>query len=326
VTTPCDWTTNNQVGELSANIDTLVTHQFPTLAATFLGATAPDAFTVHGDDAPTFYLARKGMGALTQTDPDTRTFERTIAGLTAVNSYTGATDHVLVQMADQTGMKALHMITTGDPVRNATFTFFGDADYFISDFPTSLCETCINPGFAWNHGDIQKEIGQTWVGFVGPGVATQPDQTIWTDHTDVRPTIFALTGLRDSYQSDGRVITQALVHAAVPPAIVGEQTTVEALGDAYKSVNAPFGQFAMDMLVTSTKALQGADTGDTIYTSKEASIAMLTAQRDALAGEIRAALDEAQFASVPIDPMAAASWISRAQALLASADALAAAP
>ena len=32
---------------------------------------------------------------------------------------------------------------------------------------------CVNPGFAWNHGDFQDEIGNTWVGMVGPGVAQQ---------------------------------------------------------------------------------------------------------------------------------------------------------
>jgi hypothetical protein len=47
---------------------------------------------VHGDDAPTFYLAKQGVGPLGQTDPNTRNFERTIANLTAVNPYTGATD------------------------------------------------------------------------------------------------------------------------------------------------------------------------------------------------------------------------------------------
>jgi hypothetical protein len=324
VTVPCDWT--GQVGELSANIDTLVQHQFPTLAASFLTAAGPNTFTVHGDDAPPFYLAKKGVGPLGQTDPDTRTFERTIAGLTAVNSFTGATDRLLVQMADQTGMKALHMFTTGDPARNATFTFFADADYFITDFPTSTCETCINPAFAWNHGDIQKEIGQTWVGFVGPGVASQPDQTTWTDHTDVRPTINALLGLRDIYQADGRVITEALVPAAIPPALTVDRPTLEGLADSYKQINAPFGQFAQDMLIASTKALEGADPGDGIYTSKEASIANLTAQRDALAGEIRAALDGAAFASQAIDVVDAADWISRAAALLSNADALASAP
>ena len=55
--------------------------------------------------------------------------------LTAVNSYTGLTDHLLVQMGDQTEMKALHMFTTGDPARNATSVLFADPDYFITDFP-----------------------------------------------------------------------------------------------------------------------------------------------------------------------------------------------
>jgi hypothetical protein len=84
-------------------------------------------------------------------------------------------------MADQAGMKAMHMFTAGDPARNPTVAYFADANYFITDFPASTCETCINPAFAWNHGDIQQEIGQTWVGFVGPGVSAQPDQMAFTD-------------------------------------------------------------------------------------------------------------------------------------------------
>jgi hypothetical protein len=327
VNAPCVYGPN-EVGEINANIDTLVTHQFPALAAQFLGSAAPNTFTVHGDDAPTFYLAKKGAGggALAQTDPLTREFERSIANLTAVNPYTGATDSLLVRMADQTGMKALHMMVPADPARNPAFVLFADADYFITDFPTSTCETCIGPGFAWNHGDIQTEIGQTWVGFVGPGVASQPDQMIFTDHADVRPTINALVGLRDVYQADGRVITQAMVPAAVPGAVAGEQATVEMLGDAYKRINAPFGAFSQDVMVTSTKALQGADPGDATYTAKETSIANLTAQRDALAVQIRAALDGAEFANQPIDPVQAAAWIAQAQALMTSADAMAAAP
>ena len=329
VTTPCDWT--NQIGEINANIDTLVQHQFPSLYSSFLASTGANTFTVHGDDAPTFYLAKKGVGALGQIDPDTRTFERTIAGVTGAvpSPYTGVTETMMQFMADQTGMKAMHMYTAGDPARNPTFAFFANPDYFITDFPTSTCETCVpttGQTFAWNHGDVQKEIGQTWAGYVGPGVAAQPDQTIWSDHTDVRSTINALVGIRDSYRHDGRVITEALVSAAIPPAITGERATVESLGAYYKQINAPFGQFSTDMLIASTKALQGADVGDTVYTSKEASIASLTAQRDSLAAEIRAALDEAQFASQSIDAVAAAGWVSQAQALLTSADALASAP
>jgi hypothetical protein len=334
VTTPCDWT--NQIGEINANIDTLVQHQFPSLYSQFLASTGPYTFTVHGDDAPPFYLAKKGAGPMGQTDPDTRNFERTIAGVKGAvpSPWTGVQENMLSFMADQTGMKSLHMITTGDPARNGTFTFFANADYFITDFPTSTCETCVpavgqagvTSTFAWNHGDVQKEIGQTWAGFVGPGVASQPDVTVFSDHTDLKSTINALTGLRDSYRHDGRVETEALVAAALPPAIAGERAMVESLGGSYKQINAPFGQFAQDMLITSTKALQGADTADTTYTSKESSIASLTAQRDALASQIRAALDQAEFADLPIDPIAAASWTSQATSLLTSADALATAP
>ena len=265
VNVPCDWT--NQVGELNSNIDTLVQHQFPSLFFELPHVVGAERVTVHGDDAPTFYLAKKGTGggALGQTDPDTRNFERTIAGLTAQNPYTGMTDHLLAQMADQTGMKALHMYTAGDPVRNATFAFFADANYFITDFPTSTCETCINPAFAWNHGDIQKEIGADLgrLRRTGRRFATRSNDL--SDHTDVRPTINALIGLRDSYQADGRVITEALVPGVVPAGLSANKATIESLGDYYKRINAPFGQFAGDMLITSTKALTGADVGDMIY-------------------------------------------------------------
>ena len=332
--TPCDWT--NQIGEINVNIDTLVQHQFPSLYNSFLASTGANAFTVHGDDAPTFYLAKKGVGALAGTDPDTRTFERTIAGVqgASANPYSGVTENMMQFMADQTGMKALHMYTTGDLKRNAQFVFFGNPDYFITDFPSSTCETCVpkfgDPGvtstFAWNHGDVQKEIGQTWAGFVGPGVASQPDVMAFSDHTDLKSTINALTGVRDTYRHDGRVETEALVAAALPPAVAGERAAVESLGQLYKAINAPFGQFAQDILIVSTKALQGSDMGDATYTSKEASIATLTTQRDALVVQIRSALDEAQFASQIVDPMQIASWTSQAQTLLNNADALAAAP
>src|SRR5262249_23038711 len=186
VNTPCVYAPN-EVGEILVNIDTLVTHQFPELAEQFLGPAALNAFTVHGDDAPTFYLAKKGAGSgqLDQTDPLTRTFERTIANLTAVNPYTGVADALMVRMADQTGMQALHMFTAGDPTRNPSFVYFADPNYFITDFPASTCETCINPAFAWNHGDIQREIANTWLGFVGPGVLNiGQDNRTWSDHAD----------------------------------------------------------------------------------------------------------------------------------------------
>ena len=61
VTTPCIYGPN-EVGEINTNVDTLIAQQFPTLAAQFLGTAAPNAFTVHGDDAPPFYLASERRG------------------------------------------------------------------------------------------------------------------------------------------------------------------------------------------------------------------------------------------------------------------------
>ncbi len=96
-------------------------------------------------------------------------------------------------------MKLLHMITA-DPARDPTFTMFADPNYFLFQGAANCTSSCvaINPGFAWNHGDVQPEIVTTWLGMVGPGVdQTGIDSTTWSDHTDIRPTIMTLVGLKD---------------------------------------------------------------------------------------------------------------------------------
>ena len=197
-------------------------------------------------------------------------------------------------MADQVGMKAMHMFTTGDPSRNPTFVYFADPDYFISDFPASTCESCINPLFAWNHGDIQKEIGQTWLGMVGPGVKRKGLSFEWTDHVDVRPTMLAVLGLNDSYLHDGRVIIDALNSSALPPVLRNHALTLTLLGDVYKQINAPFGAFSLTAVAASTKALaSGSDSDDTMYDTLEDKIATLTAERDNLALRMKTMLDGA---------------------------------
>jgi len=318
VKTPCVYGAN-EVGEINANIDTLIQHQFPTLAGQFLGAAAPNAFTVHGDDAPTFYLAKKGAGGgqLAQTDPLARGFERNMGNLVAVNPYTGATDKLLVQMTDQTGMKVLHMFTTGDPVRNPSFVFFGDPNYFITDFPASTCETCINPLFAWNHGDIQQEIANTWLGFVGPGVRKRGlDAITWSDHTDVRPTILSLLGLQDTYIHDGRVLVEAMDQDAMPLRLRGHALALPDLVAIYKQINAPFGRLALDSLKISTAALTSNAANDATYTALESKVAEFTAQRDVLAGEMKNMLNDAAFNDEHFDEVAARQLINLAEALL----------
>ena len=115
------------LGEVNINIDLLLSSEQPAVASQFVMGNktnpgAPYDFTVHGDDAPTFYLSRvvagdagQPTGALAQTDPVARQLERAAATLTAVNPYTGNTDGLLFAMADQAGMKAIHMFTAADP-------------------------------------------------------------------------------------------------------------------------------------------------------------------------------------------------------------------
>src|SRR5262249_7284356 len=150
-----------------------------------------------------------------------------------------------------------------------------------------------------------------------PGVKRLHTADVWTDHTDVRPTILALLGLSDPYELDGRVVTEILQKKAYAPALYVYSETVEQLGAIYKQLNAPFGMFAMSLLSASTQALAG---NDAIYVSLEGSIANLTGQRDALAAQIRTALNKAAFGGQPIDQHQARNWIDQAQGLFTQAE------
>jgi hypothetical protein len=221
-------------------------------------------------------------------------------------------------MADQTGMKTLHMFTAGDPTRNASFVFFADPNYFITDFPATTCETCINPLFAWNHGDIQREIATTWLGFVGPGVRNQgQDGKTWSDHTDVRPTVLSLVGLQDTYIHDGRVLTETIDDHAVPKRLRDHKNTLSEFAHIYKQINAPFGRLALASLKISTAALaSGDESDDSAYTALQNKITAFTGQRDAIAVQMRAMLDGAAFKHETFDEVTARQLINHAEALL----------
>jgi hypothetical protein len=224
-------------------------------------------------------------------------------------------------MADQTGMKALHMFTTGDPARNPTFVFFANDNYFITDFPASTCESCINPAFAWNHGDDQQEIATTWIGMVGPGVRGDGVRSdVWSDHTDLRPTILTLVGLKDPYVHDGRAIVETLKDGSIPQTLRSHHDALLQLGAAYKQLNAPFGLFAQSALRVSTRALaSGDDTSDVTYTAYQSLVAGWTARRDALATPIKAILAGAEFGNQSLDENQARSLTVQAAALVAEA-------
>jgi cell division protein FtsB len=160
------------------------------------------------------------------------------------------------------------------------------------------------------------------VGYVGQGIdGSGENSTTWSDHTDVRPTILSLVGLKDDYVHDGRVISEILQGYA-QPAAMKKSTNFTALAQVYKQLNASFGAFAMAVLRSSTKALASNDAGDATYTSIESQIASLTSQRDALAAQIKTALNGAEFNGQVIGSAQAQSLINQGIALLNQASAL----
>jgi hypothetical protein len=209
-------------------------------------------------------------------------------------------------------------MVNADPLRTPTFTYFANDDFFLQTTnPSCGGNPCVAPGFAWNHGDIQQEIGNTWAGIVGPGVSAHGvDSKTWTDHTNLRPTIMALTGLKDDYVTDGRVLTEGLTTKATPAAL--RTSTAHRLATLYEQLNASFGQFGTDTLAASTKATAG---DDATYASVSAQIAKLTAQRTAVAGKIKSALARAA-GGTKIDERSAKGWLSDGAAILKSAAAL----
>ena len=250
-----------------------------------------------------------------------RKLERDVAAAKAIDPYAGGVAvPVAEQLADTVEEQTLHMINA-DPKRTPTFTMFGNPDFFFqTTTPTCGGDVCVNPGFAWNHGDIQDEIGNTWLGMVGPGVKRLGvDDSTWTDHTDVRPTMLALLGLADNYEDDGRVVTQIVGSKALPGELRCHRSTVTRLGDVYKQLNAPFGAFGMDTLAASTTAIAG---DDATYASIETQIADLTSARDALAAQIRTGLDAAAFHGQKLSERQAKQWIKQASVLLDEAHAL----
>ena len=171
-------------------------------------------------------------------DPTVRTLERDVSGLTANNPYAGDPKQPIANyLADPAEEAILHMVNA-DPARTPTFALFAKPDYYLYNGGTSCSGPCvsINTGFAWDHGAYAAEINTNYVGFVGPGVknlgldgtsaadgpnSAGPDsgqrvaansgtKGTWVDETDIRPTLIYLTGLKDDYEHDGRVISQIL--------------------------------------------------------------------------------------------------------------------
>lgn len=275
-------------------------------------------YDISFDSAPSFYVdgqpqAVDASGNVV-LNPLLRDFERAAVNLKAFDPYVDATQLTPVgrYFVDAPTLKALHMIDA-DPQRTMSFTMFSQPDYFFET--SSPCsgksQGCVNDGFAWIHGDYSNDIGQTWLGLVGPGVANNGiDAATWTDHTDIVPTTDALLGLTGDYRPDGRVITQVL-DPSVAKGGNGESFTQ--LGDIYKQLDAPYGDFAHSLIVASTNGIK-ADDGT--YLATEQQIQQLAMQRDTLVQQMQDVLDGSDVGHVE-------QLIQQGQSLLAQARALA---
>jgi hypothetical protein len=284
---PCTYA---KIGEVDAFTDRLLFTQRRN--------TTP--FALHFDDAPNFYIT----GNPAPTDPVTRTLEHDVNALTAVSPITGKNDRLSVLLADRAEMKLLHMVPSL-PDRVPTFTMFGNDDYF---FETSSASTgkgkdcsqppaCLseNPGFAWNHGDFQTQITRTWFGMVGPGVSKQGrNDSVFSDHTDLRPTIIALLGLKDDYIHDGRVLVEKLESRALPDALEDSRGEYVELAHAFKQIFATKGSVGVNSLVAANRAITS---DDKTYGKFLAKIGKITDERNELASDMIALLNGAAFAN-----------------------------
>ena len=134
-----------------------------------------------------------------------------------------------------------------------------------------------------------------------------------------------LVGLHDDYVLDGRVLIEALTTQATPQSLIAHRETLRRLGDIYEQVNAPFGEFGLSTLAASSNAIKsGSAADDSNYINVENQIGSLAGERDALAAQIRTALNAAAFDGAPLNEQQAKDWINQAQGLIDQAKQLAA--
>jgi hypothetical protein len=305
VHTPCTYAA---IGEVHADLNTLLQQA---------GNTTP--FTLHSDSSPALYVT----GQPARDAPVTRSFDRALSGIEVTNPISGRVEPMFNFLTDSIGMNLLHMVTA-DPNRTPTVVAWGKPDYFVdsgaADCPGGPVVEC-PPSFgedAWIHGTISAEINRTWLGLVGPGVRNiGRNETIWSDHTDIRPTVLVLTGLKDDYQDAGRPLFELLTSRALPESLRDHSAELLRLAQTFKRIDAPAGQLGLDGVRISTAALaSGSASDDSRYAQLESQLSAITTQRDALAATMNAMISAAAFRGRAIDQDQAENLVNQGRDLL----------
>jgi hypothetical protein len=267
-----------------------------------------------------------------QPTPVVRQLERDFGNVTVNDPFDGKTEPAVKWMADSTVEGLMHFGNADPARVPTFSVFPMPDVYFTSgtaDSPTcksgttaatapTTC-TSINSQYAWNHGYYAPEINNTWAAFVGPGVknlgidgsapgdgpssagdansGTTLDTQVnnpgtWLDQADIRPTLMALTGLKDDYVGDGRVLTEDLTLKQGK----GEKGQFQRLAVCYKQLNSSVGEFSTDALLADTAAMKsGSAQDDTTYQKVLSELQSLGSKRDTLATQIKNKLFDAEF-------------------------------
>jgi len=309
---------SGQVGEVQTSIHSLLKYEENDTTPFASEPQGESVYVTGGQPTSTVRQLERDFGSVTVNDP-----------------FDGTVEPAVKWMADPTVEELMHF-GNADPARVPTFSAFPIPDVYFTNGTSDSCKsgttaataptgcTSINSQYAWNHGYYAPEINNTWAGFVGPGVkhlgtdgtgpgggpssagdansGTTLDTQIvsdgtWLDQADLQPTMMALTGLKDDYVPDGRVLVEDLT---VSPGKTGQPKYLD-LAKCYKQLNSSVGQFGTDVLVADTKALKTGSSGDdSTYTSFLAKLQSLGAARDKLATRIKNDLFGAEFDSKPI--------------------------
>ena len=216
----------------------------------------------------------------------------------------------------------LHMINTGDPLRDSlTFTFFGDPDYFfLPDAPncSSPMRAFQNSGNSWNHGGIQPEIMQHLVGprrsrseksrrgqrrLVGP-------HRYSSDDAGARRFEGRLPARRAHADRSSRAVGLAEQLDLVMPA----KSSSSWRRRSNRSTH-PTPRWGRTSLRISTKALAGSDSTYSKLEGKLSGI-MATTVRDLLAGQMLELLEDAEFNNSKVSASTADTLVKQAGQLL----------
>jgi arylsulfatase A-like enzyme len=134
---------------------------------------------------------------------------------------------------------------------------------------------------------------------VGPGINNLGrNDDVFSDHTDVRPTMMALLGLTDDYVHDGRVLAEWIHEGALPSGIRRDREDFVELAAIYKQLNAPLGQLGRASMVFANRSITA---DNKVYGRYLDKIGDITEDRNELVDQIKQVLNAAAFSNRPVD-------------------------